>query len=274
MHVAELFVTLLLHRVLRLVCRHSARRPFLFNTCIAMNKHFRKVLEELKTNKDIKALGFSRKELKGIAANVADKLQLEEEATDDDVSEAIGNAIDDVLPLLKLTQSAVDRQVQDFKRTKDDDDPDDDDEDDAEPTRQSPSKKHPKDGKGNDDNDSATLVAIKKLTEAVESLQGDVTALKSGNTTNTRRAKVEKLVANTGKFGERQLKAFSRMTFKDEEEFEDYLDELKEDIEAENQDRADHGLQKLGNIPSPSKDRREKDDELMSDDEIKKLAKM
>ena len=132
-----------------------------------MNKHFRKVLEELKTNKDIKALGFSRKELKGIAANVADKLQLEEEATDDDVSEAIGNAIDDVLPLLKLTQSAVDRQVQDFKRTKDDDDPDDDDEGDAEPTRQSPSKKHPKDGKGNDDNDSATLAAIKKLTEAV-----------------------------------------------------------------------------------------------------------
>ena len=134
-----------------------------------MNKHFRKVLEELKTNKDIKALGFSRKELKGIAANVADKLQLEEEATDDDVSEAIGNAIDDVLPLLKLTQSAVDRQVQDFKRTKDDDD-DDDDEGNGEPTPPSPSKKHPKDGKGNDDNDSATLVAIKKLTEAVESL--------------------------------------------------------------------------------------------------------
>lgn len=238
-----------------------------------MNKHFRKVLEELKTNKDIKALGFSRKVLKGIAANVADKLQLEEEATDDDVSEAIGTAIDDVLPLLKLTQSAVDRQVQDFKRTKDDDD-DDDDEGNGEPTPPSPSKKHPKDGKGNDDNDSATLVAIKKLTEAVESLQGDVTALKSGNTTNTRRAKVEKLVTNTGKFGERQLKAFSRMTFKDEEEFEDYLDELKEEIEAENQDRADHGLQKLGNIPSPSKDRREKDDELMSDDEIKKLAKM
>lgn len=28
MHVTELFVTLLLHRVLRLVCLHFARKPF------------------------------------------------------------------------------------------------------------------------------------------------------------------------------------------------------------------------------------------------------
>ena len=39
-----------------------------------MKKYFRKVLEVLKTRKEIKALGLSRKELKGIAAKVADKL--------------------------------------------------------------------------------------------------------------------------------------------------------------------------------------------------------
>lgn len=240
-----------------------------------MNKHFRKVLDALKTNKDIKALGFSRKELKGIAANVADKLTLEDDATDDDVSEAIGSAIDDVLPLLKFTQSAVDRQVQEYKRSNDDDEPDDDDDPDDEPTPKSPSKKNRKGKKDSDDEDSATLVAIKKLTEIVTTLQGDVTALKRGNTTNSRRAKVEKLLTNTGKFGERQLKAFSRMSFKDDEEFDDYLDELKEDIEAENQDRADHGLEKLGNIPSPRNKKNSKnDEELMSDDEVKKLAQM
>lgn len=239
-----------------------------------MNKYLRKVLEMLKTNKDIKALGFSRKELKGIAANVTDKLKLEEDATDEDVSEAISSAIDDVLPLLKLTQSAVDRQVQDYKRSTDDDE-DDDEEGGNEPSRRSPSKNNPKSKKDSDDADSATLAALKELKEVVTALQGEVSTLKAGNTTNSRRTKVEKLLSDTGKFGERQLKAFSRMSFKDEEEFEEYLEDLKEDIEAENQERADRGLGKLGNIPAPDKNRKDKkDDELMSDEDVKKLAQM
>lgn len=240
----------------------------------AMNKYLRKVLEMLKTNKDIKALGFSRRELKGIAANVADKLKLEEDATDEDVSEAISSAIDDVLPLLKLTQSAVDRQVQDYKRSTEDDD-DDDDDDDKEPNRRSPSQKNPKSKKDSDVADSATLAALKELTQVVTALQGEVNTLKTGNTTNSRRAKVEKLLTDTGKFGERQLRAFSRMSFKDEEEFEEYLEDLKEDIEAENQERADRGLGKLGNIPAPDKNQQNnKEDELMSDEDVKKLAQM
>ena len=238
-----------------------------------MNKYLRKVLEMLKTNKDIKALGFSRKELKGIAANVADKLKLEEDATDEDVSEAISSAIDDVLPLLKLTQSAVDRQVQDYKRSIEEDD--DDYDDDKEPNRRSPSQKNPKSKKDSDDADSATLAALKELTQVVTALQGEVNTLKTGNTTNSRRAKVEKLLTDTGKFGERQLRAFSRMSFKDEEEFEEYLEDLKEDIEVENQERADRGLGKLGNIPAPDKNQNNnKEDELMSDEDVKKLAQM
>lgn len=238
-----------------------------------MNKYLRKVLEMLKTNKDIKALGFSRKELKGIAANVADKLKLEEDATDEDVSEAISSAIDDVLPLLNLTQSAVDRQVQDYKRSIEEED--DDDDDDKEPSRRSPSQKNPKSKKDSDDADSATLAALKELTQVVTALQGEVNTLKTGNTTNSRRAKVEKLLTDTGKFGERQLRAFSRMSFKDEEEFEEYLEDLKEDIEVENQERADRGLGKLGNIPAPDKNQNNnKEDELMSDEDVKKLAQM
>ena len=102
-----------------------------------MNKYYRKVLEALKTNRDIKALGFSRKELKGVAANVANKLQLKDDATDEEVSEGISDAIDDVLPLLQLTQSAADRQVSEYKNAHpapdDDDDPDDDPDDDDDP---------------------------------------------------------------------------------------------------------------------------------------------
>lgn len=280
MHVTELFVTLLLHRVLRLVCLHFARRPFLLNiTQQAMNKYYRKVLEALKTNRDIKALGFSRKELKGVAANVANKLQLKDDATDEEVSEGISDAIDDVLPLLQLTQSAADRQVSEYKNAHpapdDDDVPDDEPDDDDVPARRSPSQKGKKGKKDSDDDDSATLNAIKELTKAVATLQGDVTALKSGNTTSSRTAKVRELLKDTGKFGERRLKSFSHMKFENEEEFEDYLDELKEDIEEENKERLEKGLEKLGRIPAPdTKPQPNKEDKLMSDDEVKELAKM
>jgi hypothetical protein len=243
-----------------------------------MNKYYKKVLEALKTNRDIKALGFSRKELKGVAANVANKLQLKDDATDEEVSEGISDAIDDVLPLLQLTQSAADRQVSEYKNahpTPDDDDPDPDPDPDDDPARRSPSRKGKKGKKDSDDDDSATLNAIKELTKAVATLQGDVTALKSGNTTNSRTAKVRELLKDTGKFGERRLKSFSHMKFENEEEFEDYLDELKEDIEEENKERLEKGLEKLGRIPAPdTKPQPKEEDKLMSDDEVKELAQM
>lgn len=249
-----------------------------------MNKYYRKVLDALKTNRDIKALGFSRKELKGVAANVANKLQLKDDATDEEVSEGISDAIDDVLPLLQLTQSAADRQVSEYKNAHpapDDDDvpPDDEQDDDDDPARRSPSQKGKNGKKGkkdsDDDQDSAILNAIKGLTTAVATLQGDVTALKSGNTTSRRTAKVRELLKDTGKFGERRLKSFSHMKFENEEEFEDYLDELKEDIEEENKERLEKGLEKLGRIPAPdTKPQPKEEDKLMSDDEVKKLAQM
>ena len=65
------------------------------------------------------------------------------------------------------------------------------------------------------------------------------------------------------------------MSFKNEEEFEDYLDELQEDLESENKDRLSKGLDKLGTPPAAGGGRitHTDDDETMSDDEIKELAK-
>ena len=246
-----------------------------------MNKYYRKVLEALKTNRDIKALGFSRKELKGVAANVANKLQLKDDATDEEVSEGISDAIDDVLPLLQLTQSAADRQVSEYKNAhpapNDDDVPDDEPDDADVPARRSPSQKGKKSKKdGDDTSESAMLLAaIDKLSKSFSELKMDVNALKTGNTANNRKSRVKELLKDTGKFGERQLKSFSRMKFENEEEFEDYLDELKEDIEEENKERLEKGLEKLGRIPAPDKTPKpNEEDKLMSDDEVKKLAKM
>lgn len=236
-----------------------------------MNKFFRKVLESLKTNKDIKALGFSRKELKGIAANVADKLELKDEATDDEITDAVSEAIDDALPYLKLTQSAVDRQVQDYKNSHPKDDDDDDDNDDDESNRKKPSTVK-KDGKVKSDDDKSAFNELKELFQQnFSKLSERMDAYEKDKTANGRKSKVEKMLKDTGKFGERKLRAFARMSFDSDESFEDYLEELQEELDEENQERANKGLESLGNPPANPKQKKD-DDELMSDDEIKALA--
>lgn len=236
-----------------------------------MNKYFRKVLETLKTNKDIKALGFSRKELKGIAANVADKLELKDDANDDDVDDAVSEAIDNALPYLKLIQSAVDRQVQDYKTSHSTDGNESDDDD--EPSRNKPSGDDKKNGKAHGEDEKSALDELKELFQQnFSKLTERMDAYEKDKATSGRRSKVEAMLKGTGKFGERKLRAFARMSFEDNESFEDYLDELQEEIDEENQERANKGLETLGNPPSNKTTKKNEEEELMSDDEIKALA--
>jgi hypothetical protein len=252
-----------------------------------MKKHFKKVLDALRTSKDIKALGFSRRELKGVAAKIADKLdsEIKEDATDDEIQEAVDDAIDAALPFLQFSQTVSDSRVQAYKNahpTNDGDDDDDDDDDDVEPAtrknrKSQTSKKNGKvENEGGDD--SPLAKALQSLNAKLDSMQSELSALKSGKTTDSRRAKLEKLLKDTGKFGERTLKAFGRMSFKDDDEFEDFFEEVESDLEAENQERLNRGLDKLGApgvTGGAAESRRKKnDEEVMSDDEVKALAKL
>lgn len=250
-----------------------------------MKKHFKKVLDALRTSKDIKALGFSHRELKGVAAKIADKLdsEIKEDATEEEIQGAIDDAIDSVLPFLQFTQAVSDSRVQSYKSThskKEDDE--EDDEDEEEPVvrkshkSQSSHKVDKSDGEG--DVESMLSKAIKPLLEKFDSIQAEISDLKKGKVADSRKAKLEKLLKDTGKFGERTLRAFNRMSFKDDEEFEDFYEEVENDLEAENQERANRGLDKLGapdaSAGAANKRRKKDDEEIMSDDEVKELAKL
>lgn len=252
-----------------------------------MNRHFRRVLEVLKTRKEIKALGLSRKELKGIAAKVADKLDLKDDATDDEVTEAIDDAVDSIVPYLEVVQTVADRRLQSYKdaHPTDEDDDDDDDDPNAEPEgnkgHKKPSSKKGKKGEGQDDEDSALAKALAKALapfgESLNTLKGQIEELQKGKTADSRKARLEALVKDTGKFGERAIKAFNRMSFKTDEDFEDYLDEVEEDLETENQERLNKGLEALGKPvgaqPGKNAGKKTGEEEVMSDDEVKELAK-
>lgn len=249
-----------------------------------MKKHFKKVLEALKTSKDIKALGFSRRELKGVAAKIADKLdsEIKEDASDEEVQEIVDEAIDAALPFLQFSQTVVDSRVQGYKnahplREDDDDEDDDKDEPGSRKNRKSRVSKNKDEGNEGDD-DSPFAKALKQVMDKLDGMQSEITELKSGKTTEGRKNKLEKLLKGTGKFGERTLKAFNRMSFEDDDEFEDFYDEVEADLEAENQERANRGLERLGApdaTAGAANNRSKKDDnEMMSDDEVKELAKL
>lgn len=250
-----------------------------------MKKHFRKVLETLKTSKDVKALGFSRRELKGVAAKIADKLdsEIKEDATDDEIQEAVDDAIDAAIPFLQFSQVVSERRVQSYKEahhTKDEADDDDDDDDDPvnQSNRKSQSSKKVKTSEDDGGEENQLAKALKPLMDKLDGMQSEITALKSGNTANSRKSKLEKLLKGTGKFGERTLKAFNRMSFKDDEEFEDFFEEVESDLESENQERANQGLEKLGAPDAfagqANKRGSKNDEEIMSDDEVKELAEL
>lgn len=95
-----------------------------------MNKRQRKVLQMLKPK--VKALGFNEKELKSVAAKIADNLTSEEDASDEDVNAEIETSIEAVLPYLVLGQSYANRVINDSKKNVNEEDDDDDEEDDEE----------------------------------------------------------------------------------------------------------------------------------------------
>ena len=63
-----------------------------------------------------KALGFNSKELKGIAAKIADNLESQEDASEEDVNAEIDEKIEAVLPYLTFGQSQANRLLDEWKK--------------------------------------------------------------------------------------------------------------------------------------------------------------
>ena len=211
-----------------------------------------------------KALGFNSKELKGIAAKIADNLTSTEDASEEDVNAEIDSQIDAVLPYLTFGQSQANRLLDEWKKNHPESDDDDDDD--------KPSG-NPKSNLRNksDDNDGAPEWA-KGLLKTVESLNSEITALKGEKLTTSRKSRLEALLKDTGSFGARTIKSFNKMKFENDEEFEEFYYDVEEDLKAYNQERADNGLSTLGNIPNAGGGKKT-ETELLTDDEIIALAK-
>ena len=234
-----------------------------------MNKRQRAVYELLMKKPKVKAFGFNKKELKGLAAKIAENLTSEEEASDEDVNAEIEKEIDAVLPVLEFGRSYANRVINDSRNgNEDDNDNDDDDQDeDEDQSKSSKSRKAPK-GKGKKPDDEPEWFKSYR-----ESMEKKLEALSGERTADKRKAKLEKLLKDTGKFGERTLKSYARMSFKDDDEFDEFFAEVEEDLKSENQDRANKGLGKLGAPATGCSEKKDKKPEVLSEDEIKEIAR-
>ena len=262
-------------------------------------KYLQQVLKTLKPK--VKRYGFSREDVESFAAVIAKKLDIEEDASDEDVASAIEDAIEDAIPYIEAAQKQSSRivrrklkEAREADEDEEDEDEDEDEEDEDDEPKGKKSKKSKKSKKGgknskksdedededeNDDDKRDDYISkqFRKLTKLVTAQNEEIAKLKQGKTSDRRRKRLEKILENTGTFGKSVLRRFDKQEFEDEDDFEDFLDEVREDLEELNTERKNNGLGKLGTPPSTRSSRKEDEnsqEEAYSDEEIDDLADM
>lgn len=241
----------------------------------------------LKTNKDVASLGFNRKEIRSLAQKIADDSELGDDATDEEEDSYIKESIEDMVPVLKVGQQYANRLASENssnggKKSKKDDDDNEDDEDDGEDDEDDHSQKSnkPKKSKSNDGSDDGNDGEPSWFKKYRESMDKRFEKIESSRTGDSRKSKVEKILKDANvldkPLGKRTLRDFGRMNFNNDDEFEDFLDEIAEDVEDiggdGNVESVTTNSQK--DITPPKGGKNSKKNDVASDDEIKNLADM
>lgn len=177
----------------------------------------------------VASFGFTREERESIAAEIADNLDVNEDATDEERDAAIDTAIDAALPMLKVAQSIKNRAINESKKTIK---PKETEEDDDASTQAGSKEK----SQSADDEPEW----FKKYREQQDKKIADLEAKEAKS---TRKSQLEAVLKDTkDTFKSRALKDYARMNFDNEDEFEEYLEDVKTDAAAFIQEDADRDL--------------------------------
>lgn len=210
----------------------------------------------------IAAFGFNQKEVKGIAANIADNLVSAEDAAQEDINAEIETKIQAVIPLLEFGRSYANRVINEKKNEIQEEEDD---------FKKSNSLKS-SDISTNETKENETPEWAKLILQTNKELAAEIAMLKGEKVSERRKIKLEKLLKDTGTFGVRTLKSFGKMKFENEEEFDEFYTDVEEDLKAFNQERANHGLASLGTIPTTGSQVKAEKNNVLSDEAVKKLA--
>ena len=163
-----------------------------------------KVLQALKPK--VASLGFTKEEIESVVDSISETLQ--EDATE----EQINAQIDAVIPYLKLSQSAVTRIVN--AKKKDEKQP-------KAPKVSTPTETE----EGAEPEDK-----FDKLLKVIEAQNAKIDALVNKDVTETRRSLYASKLKELPEVEQKsRLRLFDRMTFKDNEDFEQFISETEEE---------------------------------------------
>lgn len=190
------------------------------------------------------ALGFSQEELDGVAETISGNLT--DESTDDDIE----SAVKEILPFLKVSQQAATRVINAKKE---------------ELKKKSP--KEPKNGGADDDEPEEEPKWFKSYREKTEQ---QILSLKQERDTASRLKVFEALLEGLPeKQKTSKLKDFGRISFKDDEDFNSYIEDQKEVVKEIKLELSEHGLDSF-EIPSSGKAFKEEDNFVLQMKEINK----
>ncbi len=207
-----------------------------------------RVLQALKTK--AASLGFNKDELEGaidVIITLGNLKNSEEEASSD---EDINLAIDKVMPLLTLAQKQANRVISKAKQE-------------PKPVDKPAEPQEPK-------GDDAVTQLMKMFNDYKKEQDAKFAKIEGERLATTRKSQVEAILKDSGVFGDRVMRNFARMTFKDDEEFSAFIDETKSDLEAYNKERMEAGLSTIGPIGKPSDATPKKS--VISEEEIDAIA--
>ena len=252
-----------------------------------MNKKTKLVLELLKTKAS--SLGFNKEELEGAATTIASNLGVDDDATDEAMNAAAEKAVAVFIPFLELSQKNANRIIQKNKEEREKAEAENRKkaEEEAkkaeEEARKAEEKRKEEESKKKDNPDESYQKFLESewaknmkaenenLAKQFKKLLAEFNTMKEDRLKATRESRLDELVKDAGVYGKRIKDNYALMSFDTEEKFDNFLNGVKEDLKAFNQERADKGLDTL-RMPSIGEDGEKKKVEPMTDAEVDALA--
>lgn len=179
-----------------------------------------KVLQTLKPK--VASLGFTKEELESVVETISGTLQ------EDASEEQINAQVDAVIPYLKLSQSAVTRIVNAKKK-----------EEPPKAPKASTTTKEAEEGAEPEDKFEKLLKVIEAQNEKIDAL------VNKDVKTSRREVYVSKLKDLPEAIQKSKLKDFDRMNFKDQDDFDSFIQEAETDIPVIKQALADSELSEM-----------------------------
>lgn len=234
------------------------------------------VLKALKPK--VSAYGFNKKELQSVAAIIADNLSYADDASEEDIQSAINDKVEEYVPLLKFGQSQANRIINE-KRISDDEEDEDEKNDEHQKNPEQKKDEKPKDDKKPDEKPKedeqpawakAFMEKLSALDKTVGSLTLDLGTIKAEKTAQGRTKKMQELLKDAGAFGTSALSTFSRLSFKDDDDFNAYYEETKNNLDAFNKEQHEKGIE----VAPPGGSEKKQEVQEITDEQLNDIAAM